>query len=70
MQIDLLYFDDCASWETALTILRQAMDELDQREEVKLIRVETDQEAEAAVAVDHEVFFIINGVDDLQTLGA
>jgi len=43
MQIDLLYFDGCPSWQTALANLRAAIGD----QPIRLIRVETPEQAEA-----------------------
>lgn len=47
MKIELLYFDDCPSWRTGLDHLRSALSDTGIDETVELIRVETDEEAEA-----------------------
>jgi hypothetical protein len=45
MQVELLYFDDCPSWRTALEHLQAVMADLGQGSEVRLTRVETEVEA-------------------------
>lgn len=45
MQIELLYFDDCPSWQTALEHLRAALADLGLATDVHLTRVQTDIEA-------------------------
>ena len=46
MTIELLYFDDCPSWQTALEILYVSLNQLGISQEVSLIPVETQGEAE------------------------
>lgn len=48
MQIELLYFDGCPSWQTALTHLRETLAELGVKAEVRLVRIGSDEEAIAA----------------------
>ncbi len=45
MQIDLLYFDDCPSWKAALENLQIALQAEGREAEIRLIKVETDEEA-------------------------
>jgi hypothetical protein len=45
MKIELLYFDDCPSWQTALDDLRAVLSDMGLPGEVRLTRVETDVEA-------------------------
>jgi hypothetical protein len=45
VQIELLYFDDCPSWQTALEHLLFVLAEIDPETDVRLIQVETDDEA-------------------------
>jgi hypothetical protein len=45
MRVELLYFDDCPSWQTALDNLRTALAGLSLSAEVRLTRVETDAQA-------------------------
>ena len=47
MKIELLYFDACPSWETALANLRGALDEVGTGAPIELVRVETPDEAVA-----------------------
>lgn len=47
MDVELLYFDGCPSWQAALEELRAALDELAIQTEVRLVRVETDEQAQA-----------------------
>ncbi len=46
MEIELLYFDHCATWQTTLADLRQALSEVGAGEQVRLVKVESQQEAE------------------------
>ena len=46
MKIELLYFDHCATWETTLADLRQALSAVGRQEQVSLVKVESQQEAE------------------------
>lgn len=48
MTINLLYFDGCPSWKTALTNLQSALKEEQLDYSINPIRIETDQEAAAA----------------------
>jgi hypothetical protein len=45
MKIELLYFDDCPSWQNALEILYGSLNQLGISQEVSLIPVETQDEA-------------------------
>ncbi len=45
MQIDLLYFDDCPSWRAALENLQIALRAEGREAEIRLVRVETEEEA-------------------------
>ena len=62
MKINLLYFDECPSWQQALTNLRTAIREEKLDASVELIKVTTDQEA-----VDQRFLgspsFQVDGVD-------
>lgn len=44
-KIELLYFDDCPSWENALEMLTASMKKLNLSKEITLTAVETVQEA-------------------------
>jgi len=46
MMIEVLYFDDCPSWKNALDILDESLKKLGISQEVALIPVETQEEAE------------------------
>ena len=46
LEIQLLYFDACPSWKKAHEILSETLKELDMHQEVQLIRVETQEDAE------------------------
>jgi hypothetical protein len=48
VKIELLYFEDCPSWQTALDNLKSVLSALGQPDEVRLVRVETDERAQAA----------------------
>ncbi len=45
MDIEILYFEGCPSWQTAQAHLRQALDRLGLDAEIGLVRVETPEEA-------------------------
>ena len=45
MKIDLLYFDGCPSWESALENLKAALTADGQEAEIRLVKVEDDAEA-------------------------
>lgn len=45
LKIELLYFDDCPSWKKALEILSETLMKLEIHEEVKLVLVDTQEEA-------------------------
>ncbi len=47
MKIELLYFDACPSWETALANLREVLDEAGADTPIEVVRVETPDEAVA-----------------------
>ena len=44
MQIELLYFDGCPSWQAALEHLRTALTDLGLEADTRLTRVETDEQ--------------------------
>lgn len=62
MQIDLLYFDGCPSWQSALDNLKIALKREDMESEIRLVRL--DDEAQAAM---HKFLgspsFQVNGQD-------
>ena len=45
MQIDLLYFDDCPSWQGGLKNLKDALAAEELQAEIRMVRVDTDAEA-------------------------
>ena len=45
LKIELLYFDGCPSWENALETLTASMKKLNVTRDIRLIAVETEQEA-------------------------
>ena len=62
LKIELLYFDGCPSWENALEMLTASMKKLNAAKDIRLIAVESEQEA-----VEHQFtgspMIRINGVD-------
>ena len=62
MKIDLLYFDDCPSWQPALANLQTVIKEENLDVSVHLVEVNSDQEA-----MDHQFLgspsFQVDGVD-------
>lgn len=46
MDVELLYFDGCPSWQAALEELHAALEELAIPAEVRLVRVDTDEQAQ------------------------
>ncbi len=46
MEIEVLYFDGCATWHAAVSDLQQVLSELGLEEEVRLVRVDSREEAE------------------------
>ncbi len=46
MEIEVLYFDGCATWRAAVSDLQEVLSELGLEEEVRLVRVESREEAE------------------------
>jgi hypothetical protein len=46
MEIQLLYFDDCPSWQKALSNLRTVLKEMDLNIEINLREVKSDKEAQ------------------------
>jgi hypothetical protein len=43
--VELLYFEDCASWKNALDILNATLENMDLAKDVSIIQVETYEEA-------------------------
>jgi len=62
MQIDLLYFDDCPSWESGLENLMAALEAEGLETEIRTVRVADDDEA-ARLKFLGSPSFQINGVD-------
>jgi hypothetical protein len=62
MQIQFLYFEDCPSHEDGLARLRQAMREIGLDDEVEIIKVETDEQAQKWHFVGSPTF-LVNGQD-------
>ena len=46
MEIEVLYFDGCATWRAAVVDLQEVLSELGLEEEVRLVSVESREEAE------------------------
>ena len=46
MDIELLYFDGCPSWQNTLADIRAVLAEAGRDEEVRLVRVESHEEAQ------------------------
>jgi len=46
LNIELLYFDDCPSWKNAIDILEESLKKLGIFQDISLISVETQEEAE------------------------
>lgn len=62
MQIDLLYFEDCPSWERALENLNAALEAENLQADVRLIHVENDEQA-AQLKFLGSPSFRVNGMD-------
>lgn len=62
MDVELLYFDGCPSWQSALEELRAALAELAIQAEVRLVRVETDEQAQTTRFVGSPTIRV-NGAD-------
>ena len=62
LNIELLYFDDCPSWKKALNILEESLKNLGISQEVSLIPVETQEEAEMNEFAGSPMIRV-NGVD-------
>ena len=62
MQIELLYFDDCPSWEGALENMKAALALDGIEEEIRLVKVENNDEA-ARLRFLGSPSFQVNGVD-------
>ena len=46
MEIEVLYFDGCATWRAAVSGVQEVLSELGLREEVRLVSVDSREEAE------------------------
>lgn len=68
MRVELLYFNDCPSWQTALDNLRAALSGLGLPPEVRLTRVETDAQAVEQRFIGSPTLRV-NGVDLFPTGG-
>ncbi len=62
MQIDLLYFDGCPSWQAGLENLKAALEAEGLTAEIRMMRVETDEDA-ARLRFLGSPSFHINGQD-------
>lgn len=62
MQIDLLYFAGCPSWQDALENLKAALDAEQVNAEIRLVLVETDEDA-ARLKFLGSPSFQVNGAD-------
>mgnify|MGYP000924437245 CR=1 FL=1 len=62
MQIDLLYFAGCPSWQDALENLKAAFDAEQVNAEIRLVLVETDEDA-ARLKFLGSPSFQVNGAD-------
>ncbi len=62
MQIDLMYFEDCPSWETALDNLKAALHVEGLAANIRLVKVEDNSAAECLKFLGSPSFRV-NGVD-------
>jgi len=62
LNIELLYFDDCPSWKKALDVLEESLDKLGVSQNISLIPVETQDEAEENEFTGSPMIRV-NGVD-------
>jgi hypothetical protein len=62
MQIDLLYFDGCPSWQAGRDNLKAALEAEGVSAEVRMVRVENDDEA-ARLQFLGSPSFLVNGQD-------
>ncbi len=62
MQIDLLYFDGCPSWQEGLENLKIALAAEDMQSEIRLVRVDNDSQAKALKFLGSPSFQV-NGQD-------
>lgn len=61
-QIELLYFEDCPNWQRGLEQFQKALDELKITEEIHLVKVENEEEAQRRKFAGSPSF-LINGQD-------
>ena len=62
MKIELLYFDDCPSWQNAVVILNESLKKLGISQKVSLILVETQEDADENEFTGSPMIRV-NGVD-------
>jgi hypothetical protein len=62
MQIDLLYFDGCPSWQVGLENLKAAISQVGMDAEIRLVRVEDNEDA-ARLQFLGSPSFHVNGED-------
>ena len=62
MQLQFLYYEDCPSHEDGLARLKQAIRDIDLQAEIEVIKVETDEQAQAWRFVGSPTF-LVNGQD-------
>ncbi len=62
MQLQFLYYEQCPSHEDGLSRLRQAMREIDLEAKIEIIKVETDEQAQALRFVGSPTF-LVDGQD-------
>lgn len=60
--IELLYFEDCPNWRKGLELFQKVLDDLGIGQEIHLIRVETEEEAQSRKFAGSPSF-LINGQD-------
>lgn len=70
MKVELLYFEDCPSWQTGLDNLRAALSASDIEAGIKLVRVEAPEAAieqqfmgSPTIRVDGQDLFPVEGAD-------
>ncbi len=61
-KIELLYFEDCPNWHKGLELLQKVMDELGISQQINLVKIESEQEAQRRRFAGSPSFFI-NGQD-------
>ncbi len=62
MEIDLLYFDGCPSWQSGLEYLKAALKQEEVAAEIRLVRIDDDAQA-AAFKFLGSPSFQVNGKD-------